>query len=168
MTQKYTIHVPTSVPEIGSIKIVGNDTHILGIGIDSSASTSDPAIVVPAHMQLCQQELQDFVQGKRKTFTVQKHFLYLSSSDASLKPTPFQQQVWQALLNIPFGSTQTYSQLAATVGNPTAYRAVGNANGKNPYCIIVPCHRVLAKDGLGGYSGGLHVKKWLLELEKGK
>ena len=81
--------------------------------------------------------------------------------------TPFQQKVWQELKNIPYGRTISYGELAARIGNPNAFRAVGMANGKNPISIIIPCHRVIGKDGsLTGFGGGIDVKKQLLCLEQ--
>lgn len=80
--------------------------------------------------------------------------------------TPFQSQVWQALRAVPYGSTCTYTELAAAVGRPAAVRAVGAANGRNPVCIVVPCHRVVGADRwLTGYAGGLARKRFLLDLE---
>ncbi len=80
--------------------------------------------------------------------------------------TPFQQRVWKALLEIPFGETESYGQLARRIGSPNAARAVGLANGRNPISIIIPCHRVIGSSGaLVGYGGGLPRKKWLLEHE---
>nr|WP_273702385.1 methylated-DNA--[protein]-cysteine S-methyltransferase [Tepidanaerobacter syntrophicus] len=83
-----------------------------------------------------------------------------------LKGTDFQISVWEALLNIPYGTTKTYSQVAAEIGRPKATRAVGGAIGANPVSIVVPCHRVIGKDGsLTGFGGGLEIKKKLLKLE---
>lgn len=80
--------------------------------------------------------------------------------------TPFQQQVWRALCDIPAGETWSYAGLAAHIGRPTAMRAVGLANGRNPVALVVPCHRVIGANGaLTGYGGGLHRKRWLLALE---
>ncbi|WP_296274397.1 methylated-DNA--[protein]-cysteine S-methyltransferase, partial [Psychrobacter sp. UBA6730] len=80
--------------------------------------------------------------------------------------TEFQQQVWRALQGIKHGETISYATLAQRVGNPKGFRAVANANGKNPFSIIIPCHRVIASDGkLGGYTGGLDKKAYLLALE---
>lgn len=80
--------------------------------------------------------------------------------------TEFQQRVWQQLQKIPHGETISYTTLAQRVGNPKGFRAVANANGKNPFSIIIPCHRVIASDGkLGGYTGGLDKKTYLLALE---
>jgi methylated-DNA-[protein]-cysteine S-methyltransferase len=85
-----------------------------------------------------------------------------------LRGTPFQLEVWNALLRIPYGKIWTYGQLAVALGRPGAARAAGAANGANPVAIIVPCHRVIAAGGgLGGYGGGLDRKKFLLELESG-
>ncbi|MCY9804524.1 methylated-DNA--[protein]-cysteine S-methyltransferase [Vibrio scophthalmi] len=82
--------------------------------------------------------------------------------------TPFQMQIWQALTTIPFGETWSYQDLANAIGNPKAVRAVGLANGKNPISVIVPCHRVIGKNGkLTGYAGGVERKAALLKLEQG-
>lgn len=81
--------------------------------------------------------------------------------------TPFQRRVWQALGTIPFGATSSYGNIASVIGHPTASRAVGAANGRNPLAIIVPCHRVIGVTGaLTGYAGGMAAKRWLLEHEQ--
>ena len=81
--------------------------------------------------------------------------------------TPFQQKVWKKLLTIPYGTTRSYKWLAQSIKNPNSARAVGNANGQNPLSIIIPCHRVVRENGeLGGYTGGIQIKRNLLELEK--
>lgn len=93
----------------------------------------------------------------------------LTEFDLALAPegTEFQQKVWRLLRAIPFGETRTYGQLATKLRRPTASRAVGAANGKNPLGIIVPCHRVIGASGdLTGYAGGLPMKKWLLAHEQ--
>jgi methylated-DNA-[protein]-cysteine S-methyltransferase len=83
-----------------------------------------------------------------------------------LTGSEFQRSVWQAIAAVPFGETLTYAQIAAAVGRPTAYRAVGNACGSNPVVIVVPCHRIVGSDrGLHGFGGGLDVKTWLLRHE---
>ena len=83
--------------------------------------------------------------------------------------TPFQNRVWSALRAIQFGETRSYGQLAKAIGKPTAMRAVGAANGRNPIAIVVPCHRVIGADGsLTGFGGGIERKKFLLSLEQGK
>ena len=101
-------------------------------------------------------ELTDYFAGKRSVFTVPLDF----------NGTGFQTSVWQALLTIPFGETRSYGQIAAQLGKPSASRAVGAANGKNPISIIAPCHRVIGASGkLTGFAGGLETKAHLLALE---
>lgn len=104
------------------------------------------------------QQLDDYFTGKRQDFDIP---LDLSTG------TGFQQKVWQALLQIPYGQTISYAQLANNIGQPTACRAVANANGKNPISLIIPCHRVIASNGsLGGYTGGIEIKQTLLDVEQ--
>jgi methylated-DNA-[protein]-cysteine S-methyltransferase len=101
-------------------------------------------------------QLQQYFEGSRTDFSLK------------LQPegTPFQQEVWKELQNIPFGKTSTYLKQSLKLGNKKAIRAVASANGKNPIWIIIPCHRVIGTDGsLTGYAGGLWRKKWLLEHE---
>ncbi len=102
-------------------------------------------------------QLQEYFAGKRKSF------------DLPLAPegTPFQQKVWKALLEIPYGETRSYGDIARNIGQEKASRAVGMANNKNPIAIIIPCHRVVGSNGkLVGYAGGLDIKEQLLNLEK--
>lgn len=101
-------------------------------------------------------ELRLYMNGKTKGFQPK---LDLSSG------TPFQISVWKKLLEIPYGKVKTYGEIAEELGRPNASRAVGNAVGANPIPIIVPCHRVVASNGLGGYSGGIEKKKKLLQIE---
>lgn len=102
------------------------------------------------------EQLEEYLSGKRKIFE-------LPIAPAG---TPFMQAVWQALTLIPWGETRSYQQIAETVGNPKACRAVGMANNRNPLPIFIPCHRVIGKDGNPvGYGGGLSLKNYLLELE---
>ena len=103
-----------------------------------------------------EKELNEYFTGMRSGFTV----------PLDMRGTPFQRQVWEALLGIPFGETRTYGQLAIQLGNPKATRAVGAANGRNPIAILVPCHRVIGHSGkLTGFAGGLDAKAYLLKLE---
>ena len=90
----------------------------------------------------------------------------LAALPLHLEGTPFQQRVWQALRQIPAGETRSYAQLAQAAGTPKGCRAAGSANGRNPCGLVVPCHRVIAANGtLGGYTGGLAIKRWLLHHE---
>lgn len=101
-------------------------------------------------------QLAEYFDGERTAF------------DLPLAPagTPFQSQVWKALLEIPFGRTESYGELAARIGRPGSARAVGSANGRNPISIVIPCHRVIGSSGeLTGYGGGLPRKRWLLSHE---
>lgn len=110
-------------------------------------------------MQEALRQLREYFAGERKEFSV----------PLSLKGTDFQKKVWNALLKIPYGETRTYGEIAASVENPKASRAVGMANHHNPIPIIIPCHRVIGKNGrLVGYSGGLDKKTALLELERSR
>jgi len=110
------------------------------------------------NQDLARQEIEEYLNGDRKSF----------SSPLDMRGTPFQIEVWNELLNIPYGETRSYGEIAAAVGRPRAARAVGAAIGANPLPIIVPCHRVIGKNGsLVGFGGGLRLKERLLLLEKG-
>ena len=101
-------------------------------------------------------ELEEYFKGKRKEFTV----------PCRPEGTDFQKRVWETLIQIPYGETRTYKEIAAAAGNSKASRAVGMANNRNPIPIIIPCHRVIGTNGsLTGYAGGLKVKEYLLKLE---
>ena len=116
----------------------------------------EPAEADAAVLRQCEEELTAYFAGTLRTFTV------------PLQPvgTPFQLSVWGALRQIPYGETRTYAQIAKTIGNPKACRAVGMANNRNPISILIPCHRVIGAGGaLVGYGGGLEAKKFLLSLE---
>lgn len=115
-----------------------------------------PTAEIPAELKQAVAELEEYFAGNRKDFTFK------------MNPagTDFQKKVWNALLEIPFGKTMSYNQLAIKLGDVKAIRAVASANGKNPLWVAVPCHRVIGSDGsLTGYAGGLWRKKWLLEHE---
>ena len=101
------------------------------------------------------------------TLTKDKLVNYLNRTHRyKLIGTPFQLSVWEEIVRIPYGSTKTYSEIAIAIGRPTSYRAVANACGKNKIALIIPCHRVVTKNGLGGYAYGVDVKKMLLEFEQ--
>ncbi len=121
--------------------------------IDCASTTKDDRQLLNA----THQQLDEYFLGKRQAFDL--------PLDISVG-TNFQQMVWQALLTIPFGETISYRTLANMIGKPKAYRACANANGKNPISLVIPCHRVVASDGsIGGYTGGVSIKAFLLALE---
>ncbi|PQB02961.1 methylated-DNA--[protein]-cysteine S-methyltransferase [Aureitalea marina] len=108
-------------------------------------------------LQKAIEQIRDYFDGKRSSF------------DLALAPkgTDFQRKVWQELINIPYGKTISYQELANRLGDPLVIRAAASANGRNPIAVIIPCHRVIGSDGsLTGYAGGLHRKKWLVEHEQ--
>ena len=112
---------------------------------------------LPFSLKACLKQIDEYFSGKRKEFLL------------NLDPqgTSFQKKVWQQLEKISFGEVVTYGEIAGIIGKPNACRAVGNANGKNPISIIIPCHRVVGSDGsLTGYGGGLWRKEWLIKHEK--
>jgi len=138
----------------GYTKIVGDEHGISSIIVLNSEEKESE--VIPEELQDCVIQLNDYFEGKRTVFNLK------------LNPegTDFQKQVWNELLNIPFGKTVSYLELSKKLGDVKAIRAVANANGKNPLWIVVPCHRVIGTDGsLTGYAGGLHRKQWLLQHE---
>lgn len=118
--------------------------------------SASPGMTTP--LQSIQFELAQYFAGTLQTFTTPLCFD---------NGTAFQQSAWRALQQIPYGQTRAYVDMACMVGKPTAFRAVANANGANPISIVVPCHRVIHRDGgLGGYAGGVARKEWLLAHER--
>lgn len=116
------------------------------------------AIIDPTANQTAKAALTDYLAGRSTTFSLPLDQTY---------GTPFQQTVWHVLTTIPYGQTRTYADIANQLNRPTAVRAVATAIGRNPLLIIVPCHRIIRKDGgLGGYRGGLAMKQALLSLEQ--
>jgi methylated-DNA-[protein]-cysteine S-methyltransferase len=121
-------------------------------GIEEWDRDADPVLAQAAG------QLGEYFSARRREFQL----------PLDLRGTPFRQKVWDALLRIPYGETRSYAELARSIGEPKAVRAVGAANGANPIAIIVPCHRVVSSGGgLGGYGGGVPLKKRLLALESG-
>lgn len=144
---------------IGQLLLAGDDTGLHKLLIDVEAKPwhiGDDWQVASNQLDAVCQQLDEYFAGRRKRF------------ELSLAPrgTAFQQTVWQALQSIGYGQTSSYADLAAQIGNPKAVRAVGTANGANPIAVIIPCHRVIGRDGsLTGYAGGLQRKALLLRLE---
>jgi len=150
----------TLTTPIGELLLIAADdgaltgVHLPGRHGDTTGAERDDAALAPARAQLTQ-----YFAGERTGF------------DLPLRPAggPFQQRVWEALLDIPYGETASYGELARRLGAPGAARAVGAANGRNPIAIVVPCHRVIGASGaLTGYAGGLERKRALLDLEVGR
>lgn len=144
---------------LGSLILHGDDDFLTGIELPAlgrarTERNDGDAMVLDAAAA----QLTEYFAGERFSFDV----------PLRLEGTDFQHTVWRELLKIPFGETITYRELAHRVGSPTAFRAVGQANGRNPIPLIVPCHRVVASDGIGGYAGGVTMKRALLELERAR
>ncbi len=144
---------------LGTVAIQASDDGLTGLWFESQST-------VPTHLGQraddhpillkTVSELQEYFLGKRRAFSV----------PVAPNGTQFQRQVWQALRDIPYGKSCSYQDLAIAIGNKKAVRAVGTANSKNPISIIVPCHRVIGKNGtLTGYAGGVERKAWLLQHE---
>jgi methylated-DNA-[protein]-cysteine S-methyltransferase len=151
MKETITISSP-----IGNISIEGSVNGITSIRllVDSAVEDSKP---VPAVLQDCVTQLNEYFDGIRKEFD-----LLLDFGDAPA----FHQEVWKMVRLIPYGRTRTYADIAEIIDHHNAFRAVGHANGVNPLPIVVPCHRVIGKDGhLTGYYYGLELKRWLLHHE---
>jgi len=139
---------------IGTLEITGTE---MGIRTVTFLENTVKKWFVPFCLRECYHQLKQYFDGDRKVFAVRLDIL----------GTGFQQKVWDELQKIPFGETLTYHELAVRVGDPKAFRAVGQADAKNPISVIIPCHRVIGNDGkLVGYAGGLDRKKWLLEHEQ--
>jgi methylated-DNA-[protein]-cysteine S-methyltransferase len=142
---------------IGLLKIGGSDSYISELSfVDNKQQIAhgEPGISDVIHE--CTEQLIEFFQGRRRVFNIPVY----------QEGTAFQQRVWSELIDIPFGKTISYLELAKRLGDPKVIRAAAHTNGKNNIAIIVPCHRVIGSNhSLVGYAGGLWRKKWLLEHE---
>lgn len=152
---KEQIFCETRETRMGRLTAACTEREVLGIsfGKDTREGESGKGNELTARVF---GELEEYFRGERRTF------------DLPLRPagTEFQKRVWEALCEIPYGETRSYGKIAERVENPKAPRAVGMANNKNPIAIMIPCHRVIGKNGsLTGYAGGLEQKRKLLELE---
>lgn len=147
---------------VGTLRLVVSDRGVRAllwendrenrVPLDDAEPTRHHGILIWA-----KHELAEYFEGRRRQFTV----------PLDPKGTPFQKRAWQALRQIPYGKTLSYGEQAKRIGDPKGARAVGAANGRNPISILVPCHRVVAKDGnLTGFAGGLKTKRFLLDLER--
>jgi methylated-DNA-[protein]-cysteine S-methyltransferase len=155
-------YVSRTMPSpVGQLTLVASDSGLAAVLWENDSPKRVPLAVTGQDakhpvLREAERQLKQYFAGKRTTFDLPLDF----------HGTEFQKKVWRALLKIPFGETRSYGQIARTVGKPSAVRAVGAANGKNPISIIAPCHRVIGKNGqLTGFAGGLKAKAHLLELE---
>ena len=142
---------------LGMIEITGS--HGVIFSVSFLADKKAKPTKVPASLQKCATQLEEYFSWKRKTF------------DVALQPngTSFQRHVWDELLKIPYGKTTSYLKLAHQLGDEKSIRAAASANGKNPIGIIIPCHRVIGSHGeMVGYAGGIKRKEWLLAHERGE
>jgi methylated-DNA-[protein]-cysteine S-methyltransferase len=152
----------TMASPIGTLLLTGTKEGLTGLYLETGGAASAAvmsAVRDPAAFAEAKRQLQEYFDGTRREFSL------------PLLPegTPFQQMVWEALRDIPFGTTISYQELANRIGAEKAVRAVGAANGANPIPIIIPCHRVIGADGsLTGYGGGIERKRWLLDHEAGQ
>lgn len=140
--------------KIGILEIIADEKNLL---IIRKIDLLDSNINKNAITNEVKKQLESYFNKRLKKF------------DLPLNPggSNFNKKVWNELINIPFGEVRNYKQIAKNIGNPNAYRAVGNANNKNPILIIIPCHRIIKSDGsIGGYRLGEDIKKQLLDLEK--
>jgi methylated-DNA-[protein]-cysteine S-methyltransferase len=145
---------------LGPLLLTSDGTHLTGLFMETSGKTQSTAGWVEdaaaEPLAATRRQLSEYFAGSRRTFEL----------PLRLEGTAFQQRVWRELTEIPYGETWSYGQLATRIGKPSASRAVGLANGRNPISILVPCHRVIGADGsLTGYGGGLERKQWLLAHE---
>lgn len=152
MTGSYYVYASP----IGYLDIIEKDGFITNINISGETDTSSYTLRLTPVISKGIKELEEYFKGQRKDF------------DLPLEPcgSEFQWSVWKELLKIPYGEKRSYSDIAREAGTPKGARAVGHSIGQNPILIIIPCHRVLGKDGsLTGFSAGLKLKRFLLDLE---
>lgn len=141
---------------VGPIGIVSDGNVITRIEFESRLKRS-PLKEQPQLLKEAARQMAEYLKGQRRDFDL----------PLEKKGTAFQSAVWRALLKVPYGKSKTYGDVAEKIGRPKAFRAVGNAVGKNPFPIVIPCHRIVASGGIGGFSGGsgLPVKRWLRDRE---
>jgi methylated-DNA-[protein]-cysteine S-methyltransferase len=145
------------VSPIGPLEVAGTSEGIVSVGFVKRRHPNDRNL--PECVKEGIRQLNEYFKGTRKSFSLK----------LLLQGTPFQKLVWQGLKKIPYAKTVSYGDVARAIGKPKAYRAVGNANNKNPIAVIIPCHRVIGSDGsLVGYGSGLWRKEWLLKHEKAR
>lgn len=163
MSKSTKTYVSKTIPSpVGRLTLVASDAGLAAVLWENDSPRRVPITVAGEDLKHpvlreAERQLKEYFAGKRTSFDLPLDF----------QGTDFQKRVWKALLKIPFGETRSYAQIARALGKPSAMRAVGAANGKNPISIIAPCHRVIGKDGtLTGFAGGLKAKAHLLALEQ--
>ncbi len=140
---------------VGPFGVAGHDDALTAIFLPHERHRASKGVAPRAVAQATTQ-LEEYFAGARQRFQL---------TLADVEATGFQRDVWRALVAIPYGEVRSYAQVAESVGRPRASRAVGNANHVNRFPVVIPCHRVVASSGLGGYGGGEEVKRYLLALE---
>ena len=144
---------------IGILKISAEEECITGLSLETQEGLQEIVSETPttALLQEAHTQLTEYFAGERTSFTLPIAYPF---------GTPFQHSVWNALRDIPYGETRSYEDIAVAIGNPKAVRAIGQANTRNPILLLVPCHRVINKNGtIGGFGCGVEIKKQLLQLE---
>jgi methylated-DNA-[protein]-cysteine S-methyltransferase len=148
----------TMTSPLGALRLFAREDALVGVYLATQPSPASELEQPTRVLELAAAQLAEYFAGERVGFDI----------PLGAPGTSFQRTVWSELVKIPFGETRSYGSLASAIGRPTAARAVGAANGKNPVAIIVPCHRVIGASGeLTGYTGGMVAKQWLLEHERG-
>jgi len=151
---------------LGPLRLVASQDALVAVHLPPLEGTPSAPDKKPAEMRE-ERDLPILDEAARQMDAYFARKLATFDLPLDLRGTDFQRKVWLALLEIPYGATRSYADLARAMGNPLASRAVGAANGRNPIAIIVPCHRVIGTDGkLTGYAGGLDAKRWLLAHER--
>jgi methylated-DNA-[protein]-cysteine S-methyltransferase len=151
------VHSAILSSPIGKIRIEATSRGIRRLSLAPADTTGPPSTDIPEELKDCVNQLRAYFAGDLKTFDLKLDF-----EDA----TRFNVEIWRMVMMIPHGRTRTYTDIAEITGHPHASRAVGHAIGQNPIPIIIPCHRVIGKDGsLTGYLYGLDMKRWLLAHE---
>jgi len=144
--------------KIGPLYLVSSEIGLRGVfWRKQSINIKTINSIASQNLLVAEKQIKEYLSGQRKSFDL----------NLDIQGTNFQKLVWAQLMKIPYGDTRSYKDIATSLGKPQASRALGSANGKNPLCLIIPCHRVIASNGsLGGYSGGLDVKRQLLQIEQ--
>ena len=140
---------------IGELGLLGDDTNLLELSLNGLKGLSRRGQSKEDRFKVEIKQLNQYFLKKRRTFSIKIH----------LEGTNFQKEVYKEMINIKYGKVLTYKDLAEKAGHPRAYRAVGSTCGANKIPIVIPCHRVISSSGLGGFGGGLRLKKFLLNLE---